>query len=413
MLTEIITIGDEILIGQIVDTNSAWMGQNVVQAGGTISRITTVRDAVDDICNALREAENRSELVLITGGLGPTKDDVTKKALCEYFNCRLELRQDVLSHLEELFRTKNRTMAEANRSQAYLPESCTALTNKYGTAPGMRFERNGVTYVSMPGVPYEMRAIMQEYVLPEFSARTTDYLRHCTTVTANVPESVLANQLEEFDRQLPENVKIAYLPHMNIVRIRLTATGSDANQLENVLAEQQERLKNKLGDIVIADQDKNMGLILGDILTDRKETMAIAESCTGGYASHLITKNSGSSVYYPGSMITYSYDIKSGMLGVPSELLWQEGAVSEDVVRIMAENVRRKLNTTYSLAISGIAGPSGGTKDKPVGTVWMAVASKDQTFTKSYHLKGNRIQNIERSSLLGLELLRKLILGLL
>jgi len=413
MLTEIITIGDEILIGQIVDTNSAWMGQQVVQAGGEVTRITTIQDSVDVICEALAIAEKRSELILLTGGLGPTKDDVTKDALCKYFDCELELREDVLAHLEDYYKTRNRELREANRTQAYLPSKSITLQNNFGTAPGMRFDRDGVTFVSMPGVPYEMKALMEEFVLPEFQKRSEQTLRHRTTVTANVPESVLAAQLSDFESELPSNIKLAYLPHMNFVRVRLTGRGNDEYKLESTLDELQIKLKTVLGDVVIAFDDVNIGIILGRLLKERKETMSIAESCTGGYASHMITKNSGSSAFYPGSIVTYSYDVKSSFLSVPAEMLWQEGAVSEHVVRMMAENVRRKLNTTYSLAISGIAGPGGGTKDKPVGTVWMAVASKGKTIAKCYQLKGNRIQNIERSSLLGLELLRKLVVGLI
>ncbi|MCB9246540.1 MAG: CinA family nicotinamide mononucleotide deamidase-related protein [Flavobacteriales bacterium] len=410
MRTDIITIGDEILIGQIVDTNSAWMSSKVVENGGQIQRIVTVPDRIPSIMEAIREAESRSELILITGGLGPTRDDLTKEALCTYFNCELEFRPDVLEHLEKLYASRNRPLNAGNRSQAYLPALSETLPNELGTAPGMRFRMNGKIYVSMPGVPYEMKDLMKRFVLPELRNRaSSELLRHCTTVIANIPESTLSERLADFESALPDHVKLAYLPHMNLVRLRLTAKGADEQKLEEILRHYQDVLCTILGGAAIARADMNMGQILGEALTTRNETMGIAESCTGGYASHLITQNPGSSRYFPGSMVTYSYDVKTSQLGVNSDTLWTVGAVSEEVVRTMAENVMHRLGTDYGLAISGIAGPDGATKDKPVGTVWMAVANRSSTFAKCYHLKGNRLQNIERSSLLGLEFLRKLI----
>lgn len=411
MQTEIITIGDEILIGQIVDTNSAWIGKQIVQAGGEVRYITTIPDRKEEIIKALQVASERSELVLLTGGLGPTKDDVTKMSIAEYFGVELVEFPKVLAHIEELFARKGRPLNEGNRSQAKLPSNCTPLQNDYGTAPGMQFDEDGVRFVSMPGVPYEMKEIMSTHVLPHVVNSNEETLRHVTTVTANVPESELMKRLSEFETELPPHIKLAYLPHMNLVRLRLTGRGASETELIANLRGEQMRLKEILGNVVIATEDENIGLILGKLLMKRNATMSIAESCTGGFASHLITRNSGSSAYYPGSVVTYSYDIKTAILGVPSEVLWQQGAVSEDVVKHMANSVRRNMNTDFALAISGIAGPGGATKDKPVGTVWMAVCNKEDTITKCYHLKGNRQQNIERSSLLGLEMLRKLVVA--
>lgn len=412
MRTDIITIGDEILIGQIVDTNSAWMSSQVVQNGGQIQRIVTVPDSIEEIIQAIKEAETRSELILLTGGLGPTRDDLTKAALCQYFNCELEFRQDVLAHLEALFASRNRPLNEGNRSQAYLPQLSETLKNNLGTAPGMRFRKNGITYVSMPGVPYEMKDLMERFVLPDMRLQSsTNILRHKTTVSANIPESVLSEQLAHYEASLPKYIKLAYLPHMNLVRLRLTAKGTDEQILEGELEKYQAELCEIIGKAAISREDKNLGQILGDALLQREATMSIAESCTGGFASHLITRNPGSSAYFPGSMTTYSYDVKTALLGVNSETLWSVGAVSEEVVATMANNVMYRVGTDFALAISGIAGPGGATKDKPVGTVWMAVCNRQQTFTKCYHLKGNRLQNIERSSLLGLEMLRKLVCG--
>jgi len=411
MQTEIITIGDEILIGQIIDTNSAWIGQQIVEAGGEVRYITTIADKKKEIKHALDIASKRSELVLITGGLGPTKDDVTKVSMAEHFGVEMVNYPDVLAHIEKLFARKGRPLNDGNRSQAVLPSNCTPLQNDLGTAPGMQFDEGNVRFVSMPGVPYEMKAIMETFVLPFVRSQNSIALRHVTTISANVPESELMNRLSGFESELPPHIKLAYLPHMNVVRLRLTGRGDDENTLETELRDQQLKLMKVLGDVAIATEDIKLGQILGQELLKRNATMSIAESCTGGFASHLITQNSGSSAYYPGSVVTYSYDIKTAVLGVPSELLWQQGAVSEDVVKHMANSVRRQMNADFGLAISGIAGPGGATKDKPVGTVWIAVCSKNETVAKCYHLKGNRQQNIERSSLLGLELLRKLVVA--
>jgi len=411
MLTEIITIGDEILIGQIIDTNSAWIGQQIVAAGGEVRYITTIPDKKEEIKHALSIAQERSDLVLITGGLGPTKDDVTKIAIAEHFEVDLVNFPDVLTHIERLFARKGRTLNDGNRSQAVLPDNCTPLQNDLGTAPGMQFDEADVRFVSMPGVPYEMKAIMEAYVLPFVRSKNSNVLRHVTTISVNVPESELMNRLDGFEGELPEHVKLAYLPHMNVVRLRLTGRGDSAEVLEEELRDQQRKLMEVLGDVAVATEDIKLAEILGQELLQRNATMSIAESCTGGFASHLITQNAGSSAYYPGSMVTYSYDVKTSALGISSELLWQQGAVSEDVVKQMANSVRRQLNTDFGLAISGIAGPGGATKDKPVGTVWMAASNGKTTVAKCYTLKGNRQQNIERSSLLGLELLRKLVVA--
>jgi nicotinamide-nucleotide amidase len=412
MRTEVITIGDEILIGQIVDTNSAWMGQQLVEVGAEVVKITSISDKIEEIVHAIdRALESKTELILITGGLGPTKDDVTKKALCVYFNCDLVLHQDILDLLTVRYASAHKTLNEANRTQAWLPSACEPLSNPFGTAPGMSFQIGKTRLVSMPGVPYEMKGIMQSHILPWIEQNSRDFIRHRTSLTANVPESVLAGKLKEFENNLPPNVKLAYLPHMNLVRLRLSSRGSESKVLEQKLLQLQKEMNAILPESVISDEDLNLAQILGNHLLRQKKTMSIAESCTGGYVSHLITKNPGSSAYYPGAVVSYSYDIKSAELDVDPELLWNEGAVSEPVVRQMAMAVRKKMNTNFALALSGIAGPDGATIDKPVGTVWLAVCDEKNCYSKLYHLKGNRAQNIERSSLLGLEMLRKLVTG--
>ena len=413
MKAEIITIGDEILIGQIVDTNSAWMGKQLNRIGWEISRIHTIPDTIEAIVDTLQQASSRSAAVLITGGLGPTKDDVTKDALCRFFECDLEFDQTSYDRIAERFKALNKPMKNAHRHQAMLPSKCTAIDNEYGTAPGMHFVHQSCDIISMPGVPYEMKGLMTNVVLDVLKSRSQESVYYQTLVTANVPESVLAERLTNFELKLPTHLKLAYLPHYNLVRLRLTAKGSQAEGLEALVGNLIDEMKQILGNVVIADEDLPIAQIVGNLLKQRNETVSFAESCTGGYVAHLITSNAGSSAYFPGSVVTYSYDNKTEVLGVDSEILWQDGAVSEAVVTKMARTIRIKNKTNYALALSGIAGPDGGTEEKPVGTVWMAVCNAERVVTKCYQLKGNRIQNIERSAHLGLELLRKLIVGLI
>lgn len=410
---EIITIGDEILIGQIVDTNSAWLGQKLNPLGWEIVRITTISDTIEEIQSTVDAALKRSDLVIMTGGLGPTKDDVTKQALCDYFNTELVFDEDTYKQVVKLFKHYQRDVSEVNKNQARIPANSTALFNRFGTAPGMWFESNSSILVSLPGVPYEMKCIIEDEVIPRISTLSQDVVEHRTLVVAGVPESVISERITTIESNLSPNLKIAYLPHYNFVRVRISGKGNNrsdiTSQLENVKSE----IIAIMGDRVVAAQDETIAETVGKLLSEQEKTVSFAESCTGGFVAHLITSIPGSSGYFPGSVVTYSYENKTDVLGIDPDILWTQGAVSEDVVSKMAVAVREKNKTNYGLAISGIAGPGGGTPDKPVGTVWMAVCNEDSVTSKMYSLRGDRIQNIERSAHLGLELLRKKMLGLL
>lgn len=387
------------------------MAGKLHETGYEVRRILSISDKTEAIHSALESSLHDADLVLMTGGLGPTRDDITKAALCSFFNCELVFNEEVFNHISGLFTALNKPMKEAHRNQAMVPSACTPLTNRFGTAPGMMFKTHGKTIVSMPGVPYEMKGLMEDHVLPMLTTSSDEQIVFKTLLTANVPESIISEQLTDFEDNLPSYIKLAYLPNYNFVRLRLTAKYSGVTDLNKEVENLAEKIKTILGEVVISEEDITIQQLVGKILKQRKQTMSLAESCTGGYVAHMITSVAGSSAYFPGSVVTYSYENKTEVLGVDSEILWQVGAVSEEVVEKMAKSVRQKYDTDYSLALSGIAGPDGGTKDKPVGTVWIAVCSRDRIYSKKYQLKGNRIQNIERSGHLGLEMLRKLIVG--
>lgn len=413
MKAEIITIGDEILIGQIVDTNSAWLGQQLMPLGWEIGRITSISDTRDEIISAIEEASKRADLILMTGGLGPTNDDVTKSTLAEHYNSSLVFHQETYDNIERIFNHLNRTVSEVNRQQAFIPDQCEPLHNKFGTAPGMWFEREDYILVCMPGVPYEMKSIMREGVLPKLEHKRSDILEYKTIVVSGIPESIISEKISDVEANLPTGIKIAYLPNFHIVRLRITGRGTNHQAVLEGIDETIEKITAIVGDHIIANDDLTIQEIVGILLTEKKQTVSLAESCTGGYTAHLLTQISGSSAYFPGSVVTYSYDNKTEVLGVEPDLLWSEGAVSQKVVEKMARSVRQINQTDYGVAISGIAGPGGGTKDKPVGTVWMAVCNKDRVYSKLYNLRGDRIQNIQRSAALALELLRRMINGLI
>ena len=411
MNAEIITIGDEILIGQIIDTNSAWIGQQLNPLGWEITRIITIPDTVEAITEALNLSIKRSDLVVMTGGLGPTKDDVTKRTLCEYFGVELKFHEETFKHIEALFQRFNREISQVNRDQALIPANGEALFNKFGTAPGMWFEKDGCILVSLPGVPYEMKSIITDQVIPRIEDLSSDVFEYTTMVVSGIPESIISEMIDDIESNLAPHLKIAYLPHYNFVRVRITGRGSDKEKIREEIRQLKEQIAEVMDYRVAAMEDRRIEYIVGEHLAERNQTVSFAESCTGGYMAHLITSVPGSSAYFPGSVVTYSYENKTEVLSVDADLLWSDGAVSESVVRKMATSVRVKNNTDYAVAISGIAGPGGGTKDKPVGTVWMAVCDRNSVNTKLYNLRGDRRQNIERSAHLGLELLRKKILG--
>lgn len=405
---EIITIGDEILYGQIVDTNSAWMGAELAKIGVRVKQITSISDNAEHITQALDEAKTRADIILMTGGLGPTKDDLTKQVLTDYFHTSLRLHEPSLAHLTELFRGRGKELTEINREQAYLPESCTPVTNALGTAPGMWFEQDGKVFVSMPGVPFEMKRMMTDIVLPQLKVYfKTPHILHKVVQTIGLPESLLSERLEAWETSLPGHLKLAYLPNLNGVRLRLTGQGADEAILEKEMQEQIEKLPAILGKHIFAYGEVTLEEAIGRLLTERGLTVATAESCTGGLLAHKLTSIAGSSAYFIGSVIAYHNEVKIQELRVAPETLQQDGAVSEATVRAMAENVRLKFDTDIGLATSGIAGPDGGTPDKPVGTIWIAYADKYKTVAKLLNYNKGRLLNIEYTAMAVLNLLRQ------
>ena len=413
MKAEIITIGDEILIGQIVDTNSAWMGEQFNLNGIEIYQITSVHDDHDHIIRAIKNAEQHADLVVITGGLGPTKDDITKHTLCEYFNTKLVFHEPTLKTIYERFKFRGIDMNKMNRDQAMLPESCTILPNKMGTAPGMWFEKNDTIFVSMPGVPFEMKYLVEFEVLPRLrETGRTKAIFHKTVLTQGVPESMLAERIADWEDALPTHIKLAYLPNPMAVRLRLSAIGEDLEALKSDVEKEIEKLKTIIPEAIFGYDLETMAEVIGRELVQQNRKLAVAESCTGGYISHLITSVSGSSEYYNGSVTSYSNEMKEKLLGVSRENLEKYGAVSEQVAREMVEGVKRVMNADYAVATTGIAGPTGGTEEKPVGTVWIAVSGPEKTWVKKYTFVGDqRDRNIVRSGQSALQLLRRMVLG--
>jgi len=411
MKAQIITIGDELLIGQTIDTNSAWIGAELSMAGFDIQRKTSIHDNRSDILKALSEAAGKADVIIITGGLGPTSDDITRQTLCEFFGTKLVLNREVLEMIEKMMLRRKIPMNENNRKQAEVPEACKVLKNRAGTAPGLWFEKDKSIFISMPGVPYEMKTIMADHVLPRLMKRfRSQAIIHKNIMTYGLPEARLAEMLKEFEAALPENIRLAYLPSFGVIKLRLTGTGKDREILKKQVEEHVRNLSSIIPDLIFSEKEDTFESVLGLLLLERKETMCTAESCTGGNIAHLITTIPGSSYYFKGSVVAYSNAVKEKLLGVDGKIIEEEGAVSEPVVRAMAEGARRLLNTDYALATSGIAGPEGGTDEKPVGTLWIAAASANGTYSEQYTYGGDRITNIMRFSNAAMNLLRKQII---
>ncbi|WP_321375495.1 competence/damage-inducible protein A [uncultured Draconibacterium sp.] len=413
MKAEIITIGDEILIGQIIDTNSAWMGEQFNLNGIEIYQITSVHDDHDHIIRAIKSAEQHADLVVITGGLGPTKDDITKHTLCEYFDTKLVFHEPTLKTIYERFKHRGIDMNKLNRDQAMLPESCTILYNKMGTAPGMWFEKNDTIFVSMPGVPFEMKYLVEFEVLPRLrKTGRTKAIFHKTVLTQGVPESMLAERIAHWEDVLPTHIKLAYLPNPMAVRLRLSALGDNVEVLRSDVEREIEKLQKIIPEAIFGYDTETLSEVIGRELVKQNKKLAVAESCTGGYISHLITSVSGSSEYYNGSVTSYSNEMKKQLLGVSHDNLEKYGAVSEQVAHEMVEGVKRVMKADYALATTGIAGPTGGTEEKPVGTVWIAVSGPEKTFVKKYTFVGDqRDRNIVRAGQSALQLMRRMVLG--
>jgi nicotinamide-nucleotide amidase len=412
MKAEIITIGDELLIGQTIDTNSAWIGEELSKAGFDVTRITSIHDSREDILGTLSSVAGKSDVVLITGGLGPTSDDITKKTLCEFFDTQLVTNSEVFKMIEKMMSHRNLKMNENNRRQAEVPESCRILTNATGTAPGMWFEKDETIFISMPGVPYEMKYIMTEHVLPALKIRfRSQSIIHKNIMTYGTFEAKLAEILTDFEKGLPVHIKLAYLPASGVIKLRLTASGPDRKLLSAAINDQVKKLYDTIPEYIYGEDEESLEMVIGRLLKEKTGTVCTAESCTGGEIAHMITSIRGSSAYYKGSVVAYANSIKTQLLKVDEVIIEKDGAVSEKVVVQMAIGARDLFKTDYSVAISGIAGPDGGSETKPVGTVWIAVASEKGVTTENRVFGNDRLINIRRFSLAAFNLLRKHIIS--
>lgn len=405
---EVLAIGDELLYGQTLDTNSHWISAELDKVGIKIIRRTTIGDQESEILNALAEAESRADIILITGGLGPTSDDLTKPCLAKYFDCKLEINSEALAEVTAFFAQRGRELTELNKMQAALPSCCEKITNPMGTAPGMWFHRNDKVFVSMPGVPFEMKRMMSETVIPKLvGVFSPPFIYHKLIRTAGIGESFLAEKIKAWEESLPSHIKLAYLPSEGGVKLRLTSIGENKSQLENEVNAWADKVKPLAGDYIFGFSDEPLEIVVGKTLREKNLTLSIAESCTGGYVSHLITSIPGSSDYFQGSIIPYSYEVKMKELGINPDTLKNYGAVSEQTISEMANKVREKFNTSIGVATSGIAGPGGATSDKPVGTIWIAFADGQQTITKKLQLAKDRLINIRLTSTFVLDMIRK------
>ncbi len=410
--TSIITIGDELLIGQVIDTNSAWMAQQLNKAGIRVNRRVAVGDVWDEIWNALDEAAQHADIILITGGLGPTADDITKPLLCKYFEGKLVVNEAALQNVQVLFeKIFKRPLTERNIKQAEVPDTCTVIQNKRGTAPGMLFEKNGKLFISMPGVPHEMKGMMESDVIPLLREKyKVPYITHRTLMTFGIGESMIADNIQAYEEALPSHIRLAYLPNYGMVRLRLTASGNDKASVDQEMNDSFSRLQQLVSEHLVTNEDEKMEEVVAKLLAQKQKTMSTAESCTGGYIAHLITSIPGSSVFYKGTIVSYSNEVKENLLEVDHATLKEKGAVSEEVVVQMVKGSLKQLKTDYAVAVSGIMGPDGGSPEKPVGTVWMAAGNTENVITQKLHFRFERQLNIQLTAVNALNLLRKFII---
>jgi nicotinamide-nucleotide amidase len=407
MNAEIINIGDELLIGQVVNTNASWMAAELNMAGINVLRVSVVADEAGQIRASVEEAGTRADIILLTGGLGPTKDDITKKVLMDFFGSKPIFHEPTFDHIKNLFAARNYPLSEVNRLQAEIPDNCIPLPNRVGTAVGMWFEQNDKVFVSMPGVPFEMKSLMKEQVVPLLRKKfKTPFIVHKTIMTSGIGESLLAEKIKEWEDNIPPNIKLAYLPQAGIVRLRLSASSHNKEKIESQIEHQCELLKNYVPKAIFGYNDISLEESLGNLLKERGLSVSTAESCTGGYIAHLITGIAGSSEYFKGSIVSYSNSIKINQLGVSAEDINRYGAVSKQVVEQMAFGVKQSLKTDYAVSTSGIAGPDGGSEEKPVGSVWIGIAGPKGVKSKLFHFGEHRGRNIRRSALMALNMLR-------
>ncbi len=413
MNAEIITIGDEILIGQIVDTNSAFIGKELNKIGVSVYQITSVQDDKTHILKAIEEAEHNVDIIILTGGLGPTKDDITKHTIAEYFDDYLVQNDIVLKHIEHLFAKYISTpISDMNRQQALVPSKARVLTNRFGTAPGILLEKNNKTFISLPGVPYEMKALITHEVLPKLQKKyNCPYIIHKTILTYGLGESAIASRIEAFEDSLPDEVKLAYLPNLGKVRLRLSGKSFDKDKLESEI----ERLSNELisyvDDIFVGFEGENsLESLIGNLLISKNSTLAIAESCTGGNISKIITSVPGASRYFVGSVVSYSEQVKVRSLGVPEALIRTHSVVSAEVAQSMAEGIQKEYNSDYAIGVTGNAGPTKDKTDASVGQVYIAIATPETIFIENFNFGQPREKVIQRASVKALELLKSSIL---
>lgn len=411
VFASIITIGDELLIGQTIDTNSAYMAQELNRIGIWVHRRVAVGDVWEDIWKSLEDESRVSQIVLITGGLGPTADDITKPLLCQYFGGKLIVDEEALHSVKNIFQNiLKRPLLERNLKQAEVPDVCTVMQNRRGTAPGMWFEKDDRIFISMPGVPHEMKGMMTLSVLPKLKDRfALPPIIHRTLLTAGIGESFLAERIADFETTLPTNIKLAYLPNYGMVKLRLTARGR-SEKLMAELESEFDMLKEKVQDVMVVDEDLTMQQVVGKLLTEEHKSLCTAESCTGGYVAHLITSVPGSSAYYKGSVISYGNEVKKDILGVETSVLEQYGAVSKETASQMVKGALKILKTDYALVTTGIMGPDGGSPEKPVGTVWIGVGNHQRTETHHFHFRFDRDRNMELAATNALNILRKFVL---
>lgn len=412
MRCEIISIGDELLIGQVVNTNATWMGQALNEIGIMVDTVLTIGDTEENIRQSMKLAIKHSQIILITGGLGPTKDDITKHTLAKLFDCELVENKDVMQANERMFAAKGYPMTPINRRQAYVPDCCEVIMNTCGTAPGMWFNRDGTIIISMPGVPYEMKKMMELDILPRLKALTGgEYILHQNIMTHGLGESFLSDKIATWEDALPQGFKLAYLPEPGILRLRLTAIGKDEKRLREKMEKEVSALSAFIPEYIYAYKDQTLQQSVLDILETEGYTLSTAESCTGGNIAHLITSIAGSSKVFKGGIVAYSNEIKQNLLGVKAETLATYGAVSRQTVIEMAEGARERFGSDYAISVSGIAGPTGGTEEKPVGSVWIAVSAGDETKTELFNFGDNRERNIIRASYAALNMLRMMCKG--
>ena len=400
MYAEIITIGDEILIGQIVDTNSVFIAKELNKIGIEVYQITSISDQSKHIIEAIDLAKNRADIIIITGGLGPTKDDVTKHTLCQYFNDVLVENKEVLAHIEDLFKKYISTpISDLNKKQALVPSKATVLKNEFGTAPGMWFEDNDKVFVSMPGVPYEMKGLMNAEIIPRLQERfDRPYIEHKTIMTYGLGESAIAERIEEWEDNLPEHVKLAYLPSLGRVRLRLTGRGKDKHYVNSAINEQLEKVKPLIADILVGyDEDESIEWLIGQILVSKGMTLSVAESCTGGEIAQSITSHAGASAFFNGGAVTYATESKIAILGVKESLIAEYTVTSKQVAEAMALGCKNKFKSDYAISTTGNAGPSKGDGDVEVGTVYIGIATPEKIYSQEFKFSNNREKTIGKA----------------